>query len=101
PDAVLCANDQVAAQLLRSLAAAGLRVPGDVRIVGFDDVRFATLLAPALTTVRQPCRELAAVALKTMLERFADPTIPPRGISLAPTLAVRDSCGAYLPRKGR
>jgi DNA-binding LacI/PurR family transcriptional regulator len=95
-DAVLCANDHVAALMLRSLDRAGVRVPGDLRMVGFDDVRFATLLSAPLTTMHQPCREIAVVALRAMLDRIADPTLPPRGLVLSPRLVVRESCGAYL-----
>ena len=100
-DAVLCANDHVAALLLRSLDRAGVRVPGDLRMVGFDDVRFATLLSAPLTTMHQPCREIAAVALRAMLDRIVDPTLPPRGLVLSPRLVVRESCGAYLARVNR
>ena len=99
-DAVLCANDHVAALLLRSLERAGVRVPGDLRMVGFDDVRFATLLSVPLTTMHQPCREIAHIALAAMLDRIADPTMPPRAVAVTPTLVVRESCGAYpSPRK--
>jgi DNA-binding LacI/PurR family transcriptional regulator len=97
-DSVLCANDHVAALLLRSLERAGVRVPEDMRMVGFDDVRFATLLSVPLTTMHQPCREIAQVALLAMLDRIADPTTPPRGIAVSPSLVVRESCGAYLPQ---
>ncbi len=95
-DAVLGANDDVAALLLRSLARAGLRTPDDVRVVGFDDVRHATMLSVPLTTMHQPCREIAIVAVRAMLDRIADPTLPARGLALSPSLVVRESCGAYL-----
>jgi len=98
-DAILCASDHVAAVLLRSLERTGARVPADVRLVGFDDVRFATLLSAPLTTMHQPCREIAVVAFRTMLDRIADPTLPPRGLTLTPSLVVRESCGAY-PAQG-
>ncbi len=94
-DSVVCANDHVAALLLRSLDRANVQVPGDIRMVGFDDVRFATLLSIPLTTMHQPCREIAIVALRAMLDRIADPTLPPRGLVLSPRLVVRESCGAY------
>ena len=97
-DAVLCANDHVAALLLRSLERAGIRVPEDVRMVGFDDVRFATLLSVPLTTMHQPCREIAQVALRAMLDRIDDPAMPPRWVAVSPRLVVRESCGAYRPR---
>ncbi|WZO98708.1 GntR family transcriptional regulator [Isosphaeraceae bacterium EP7] len=94
-DAVLCANDDVAALLMRSIERSGSRVPADVRVVGFDDVRFATLLSVPLTTMHQPCREIALVALKAMQDRIADPALPARSLTVSPRLVVRESCGAY------
>ena len=94
-DAVLCGNDHVAAMLMRSLDRVGVRVPGDLRMVGFDDVKFATLLSSPLTTMHQPCREIALVAFRAMIDRITDPTLPPRGLTLSPRLVVRESCGAY------
>lgn len=95
-DAIICANDHTAALLMRSLERMNVRVPRDVRIVGFDDVKYATLLSVPLTTIHQPCREIAVAALRAMLERTAEPTLPPRNIVLTPRLVVRESCGAYL-----
>ncbi len=97
-DALICANDDTAAVLLRSLEAEGLRAPRDVRVAGFDDVKYAMLVSPTLTTVHQPCRDIAVIAFRTMMERLAEPTLPARSICLAPRLVVRESCGAYLPR---
>jgi len=95
-EAVICANDYTAALLLRSLERLGIRVPQAIRVVGFDDVKYATLLTIPLTTIHQPCREIAVTALRAMLERMADPTLPPRHLVLSPRLVVRESCGAYL-----
>lgn len=97
-DAILCGNDHTAAQLMRTLDREGIRVPTDIRMAGFDDVKFATLLSPPLTTMHQPCREIALVAFRAMLDRINDPTLPPRGLTLSPRLVVRESCGAYLSR---
>jgi LacI family transcriptional regulator len=94
-DAVICANDLTAAQLLQTLPRVKLSCPRDLRIVGFDDLRFATLLSVPLTTIHQPCREIALTAFNAMRERLADPTLPPRSILLPPRLVVRESCGAY------
>ena len=94
PDAFVCANDHTAALLLRALHQNDVDVPQDVRVVGFDDVKFATLVSPALTTARQPCHELAVTAFHAMLERQAEPTLPPRHMMIMPRLVVRDSCGA-------
>ena len=95
-DAVMCANDRLAAELQLGLSKAGIRVPHDLRVVGFDDVRYGTLLSVPLTTMHQPCREIASIAFRTMLERITDPSLPPRSIMLAPSLVVRESCGAYI-----
>jgi LacI family transcriptional regulator len=94
-DGIICANDFTAAELLKTLASMKVDVPSKVRVVGFDDVRYATLLAVSLTTIHQPCREIAQVAFRAMQERIQEPTIPPRTLSLAPSLVVRESCGAY------
>ena len=100
-DAIICANDFTAATLMRSMESIGVKVPRDMRVVGFDDVKYATLVSPSLTTIHQPCRDIAVVAFQTMLERLAEPSLPARKISLMPGLVIRESCGAYLlqPKK--
>lgn len=97
-DAALCANDHTAAMLMRTFKQIGVNVPQDIRVVGFDDVKFATLVSPALTTILQPYREIAMAAFRAMIDRQVDPALPPRHIMITPRLVVRDSCGAYLPR---
>ncbi|MCB1129986.1 MAG: GntR family transcriptional regulator [Verrucomicrobiae bacterium] len=99
PDAYVCANDHTAAMLMQALQRAKVRVPEQVRVVGFDDVKFATLVTPPLTTIQQPCREIAQTAFRAMMDRLGDATLPARHQMLAPRLAIRDSCGAYLPKK--
>lgn len=94
PDAVVCANDRLAAGLMPTLSALDRRVPHDIRLVGIDDVGFASLLPVPLTTVRQPCREIGLAAMETMLARLARPRAPIRDVLLATTLVVRKSCGA-------
>jgi len=79
PTALLCANDMMAIGALEYCRASGLNVPGDVSIVGFDDVPMAPLLSPRLTTVRQPAREMgvhAAELLLNLLRGDAKPDLP-------------------------
>lgn len=95
-DGIICVNDQTAALLMRTLERNGVKVPRDVRIVGFDDLKYASLLSAPLTTMHQPCRELAVIAWRAMNERMKEPTLPPRSILLAASLKIRESCGAYL-----
>jgi len=94
PDAFVCANDHTAALLLRALHQNDVYVPKDVRVVGFDDVSFAKLVSPGLTTARQPCHELAVTAFHAMLERSTAPNLPPRHMMIMPQLVVRESSGA-------
>lgn len=91
PDAILCSNDQTAAELMRMLSSMGIRVPHDVRIVGFDDVRYATLLSVPLTTIHQPCRAMGDAAVRAMQDRIHHPESTPQQILLPFTLVVRDS----------
>jgi DNA-binding LacI/PurR family transcriptional regulator len=94
-DSILCTSDHLAAQLLQSLARLGIRVPQDLRLVGFDDVRFASLLTIPLTTMEQPCRDIAMTAFNALLERLKAPALPPRTLMLTPRIVVRETCGAY------
>jgi DNA-binding LacI/PurR family transcriptional regulator len=93
PDAVVCANDQMAIGVLRTLTAAGVRVPGEVAVTGFDDLYPARLVDPPLTTVRQPMRMLGERACARLLDRIAYPSLSP-AVELLPTeLVLRSSCG--------
>jgi len=91
--AIICANDLTAANLMRTLDALGCPVPQKIRVAGFDDVRYAELLRPSLTTIHQPCVDIGTIAMQVMLERIENPTFPPRDILVQPTLIVRQSCG--------
>ncbi|MGA8479264.1 MAG: substrate-binding domain-containing protein [Chthoniobacterales bacterium] len=90
PDAIVCANDRTAGHVMQSLLGVNCRIPGDVRIVGVDDVEDASLLPEPLTTVHQPCLEIGAVAMPAMLERVAIPDMPVRDILLDFRLVSED-----------
>jgi GntR family transcriptional regulator of arabinose operon len=90
-DGFVCANDRIAGRCMQALGTAGRRVPEDMRIVGIDDVHYATLLPVPLTTVRQPCREIGETAMGVMLERLAHPKMPARDVLLDCTLVIRES----------
>ncbi|MDQ8179638.1 LacI family DNA-binding transcriptional regulator [Pelagicoccus sp. SDUM812005] len=70
PDAIFCANDQMALGCVEALSAAGLRVPEDVSVSGFDDTLIARVSMPPLTTVRQPLREMGMEAVSMLLKRI-------------------------------
>ena len=96
PDAFICGNDYTAAQLMRDLMKLGFRIPEDVRIVGVDDLKYASALSIPLTTIRQPCKAIGAAAVEAMVQRISYPTMPARDILLDFELIIRESCGHQL-----
>jgi LacI family transcriptional regulator, galactose operon repressor len=72
-------------------ARVGLRVPHDPSVVGFDDVQMTQWVSPALTTVRQPIAELAALAVRTLIGHLDGVALPPGRIELSTALVVRSS----------
>jgi LacI family transcriptional regulator len=93
PDAVVCANDQMAIGVLRAFSAAGVRVPADVAVVGFDDIYPSSLFDPPITTVHQPMRMLGERACARVLDRIASPGLSPTVELLPAELILRESCG--------
>jgi len=89
--AVFVANDQMALGVLRAFAEAGLQVPGQVSVVGFDDVPEAAYFSPPLTTVRQDFDQVGLLALKLVLEQMADTSGQERHVVVEPRLVVRES----------
>jgi LacI family transcriptional regulator len=92
--AVFCFNDIAAIGAIRALKDAGLSVPGDVSVVGFDDILSAAYSTPSLTTVRQPLLEMGKRGAQVLLERIAHREQEfPGEISMAPEFVVRESTG--------
>ena len=91
PDAIVCCNDATAADLLVTLRALGVRVPEDISVTGVDGLRCASILTPSLTTIHQPCEAIARTALKMLLERISNPSLPPREILLGAELVIGNS----------
>ena len=90
--AVFAANDDMAIGLIRALTEAGLRVPDDVSVVGFDDIPVAAYITPPLTTVRQPFDAVAQEGLERLLHAIENPDADPLPPSDPPVdLVVRSS----------
>ena len=98
PDAIVCANDFTAARIMAGLTKMGIRVPEEMRIVGIDDVKYASLLPIPLTTQHQNCTDIGATAMATMLQRVEKPDLPTRDILLQTHTVVRNSCGVHFTR---
>ncbi len=90
-------NDISAIGAMRAFLDAGLRVPDDVSVVGFDDIMSAEFLNPSLTTVRQPLREMGETAAQILLERLGGKKDHDDFVTVAPELMVRDSTGPPPP----
>ena len=91
PTAIFACNDLMAIGALKAVREAGLSVPEDISLVGHDNIEMASYIQPALTTISQPVEELAATAIKLLLERIEQPGLAPRRIVLPNRLVVRQS----------
>jgi LacI family repressor for deo operon, udp, cdd, tsx, nupC, and nupG len=91
--AVFCSNDEMAIGAMRALSSAGLRIPEDVSVIGFDDIRFSRYTTPPLTTLSQPKNALGREAMTMLIEILNDPAVPPRKRVLSAELVVRGSTG--------
>ncbi len=100
PTAIFASNDLSAFGAIDAIRECGLHIPDDISIVGFDDIPQASIVYPKLTTVRQPLEEMGQVAVKLLLERIEDQTLPPQRVTLETEFVIRDSCGPYQMHKG-
>ncbi len=97
--ALFCFNDTAAMGAIRAIRDAGLDVPGDISVVGFDDITSAAFSTPSLTTVHQPLFEMGQKGAQLLLEQIASKEPPTSNeVLMAPTLVVRESTG---PAKNR
>ena len=93
PDAVFAGSDQMALGVLRALREAGIRVPDDIAVVGFDDMSSAATTTPPLTTIRQPVQRLGYLATEGLIGILDGTITPPFQVSLPTQLVIRESCG--------
>jgi LacI family transcriptional regulator len=92
PTAIFCINDAIAIGAMRAIYGAGLEIPRDISVVGFDDVPIAALLRVPLTTIAQPIRQMGTTALQLLTDRIeGGPSYPHRRVILDAHLVVRQS----------
>ena len=94
PDAVFVASDTMAMGALQAIRGAGLTVPDDMALVGFDDLPQATMVDPPLTTVRQPIQRMGMLAVEMLIDGLENGAETPRRIVLPTELVIRGSCGS-------
>jgi LacI family transcriptional regulator len=99
PTAIICVNDVTAVGALRELRERGLRVPEDVSVTGFDNVKLSEFCYPALTTVHIPRDRIGHIMCESLLRKTSDPLVAEAEVVLDPEFVLRDSTGpAPMPR---
>jgi LacI family transcriptional regulator len=99
PTAVVAGDGVVLLGVLRAARRLSLRIGTDLAVVAHDDVEWADLVDPPITTTAQPVSEIAATAVQLLVERIADPDRPPSTIRIPPLLMHRQSCGCHQPTR--
>ena len=99
--AVFAAGDVIAFGAIKAIKDAGLRVPEDCAVVGFDDLDMAAFLTPALTTVRQPRKEIGDTAFDMLLTLMEHKQVEQTQVVLDYELIIRDSCGYRMIQKNK
>ncbi len=97
PTAIFASNDLEAIGAMEAIRERGLQIPDDISVIGFDDIPQASIVYPKLTTVRQPLDQMGRLAARLLLEQIENPDRPPRRITLATQLIIRDSCRPLSP----
>jgi LacI family repressor for deo operon, udp, cdd, tsx, nupC, and nupG len=92
PTAVFAANDEMAMGAIKAAKSKGFKVPEDLSVVGFDDIKFASIFEPALTTIAQPTFDIGKKAMELLLKLINNKELEKNQIILADKLIVRDSC---------
>ena len=95
----MCANDQTAIGAMAALQHAGLSIPGDVAVTGFDGIQLGRHLRPSLTTVVQPMTALGESSVTMLTDRIGGAAVPQRTVELPVRLELGGSCGC--PGEGR
>ena len=91
PSAVFVCNDMMAIGVLSEAARLGINVPKDLSVIGYDNVYISRFTAPALTTIHQPKKEIAARAVDTLIDRLSSKRSKGLQIKVEPTLVERES----------
>jgi LacI family transcriptional regulator len=91
PDAVICGSDLIALGMVRELRTAGVSIPDEIKVTGFDGILFSEMSDPPLTTVRQPVQDIADEAVRLLQARMRGDRASAQRIEIAPTLVVRRS----------
>lgn len=92
--AIFSQNDLMALGAIQGLTELQLKIPGDIAVVGYDDIELLAFFKPFLTTIHQPREEIAVLACETLINLIKDKETRKRNLLVKPTLIVRESCGS-------
>ena len=95
PTAIFAANDLIALGVLDALRARGIAVPGEISLVGHNDMPLMDMVSPPMTTVRIQHREMGAQAARVLLEHIASPALAPESVVLQPGIILRGSTAQH------
>lgn len=101
PTAIFASNDVMAMGAMDAVRSRGLRVPDDISIIGFDDIPQSGLVRPALTTVRQPLKQMGSLSAQILIDKLKDPDVEVSRVELPTELVVRDSTTPPKDRAGQ
>lgn len=96
PTAVFAANDEMAIGAIKAIKSKGLHVPDDISVVGFDDIQFASIYEPALTTISQPMFEIGKKAMELLIKLINKDQLEKNQYILRDRLIIRDTCKKYV-----
>ncbi|MGG5253505.1 LacI family DNA-binding transcriptional regulator [Neobacillus sp. SM06] len=98
PTAVFAANDEMAMGAIKAIKSKGFIVPKDISVIGFDDIKFASIFEPALTTIEQPTFSIGKKAMELLIELIYHHELPKVQFILEDQLIVRESCAVCLSK---
>ncbi|MBM2618270.1 LacI family DNA-binding transcriptional regulator [Actinoplanes sp. LDG1-06] len=97
PSAVFCGNNNMTMGLLGAIRRERVRVPSDLAVVAFDDLEWADIVSPSVTSIAQPFHAMGSRAVQMALQRLGDQRREPRTIRLPASIEHRESCGCHTP----
>jgi LacI family transcriptional regulator len=100
PSVIFGLNDLMAIGAIRAIQERGLRIPQDIAVVGFDDIRIANFISPPLTTMHEPDIDHGRIAAESLFALMRGETPPVKHVNLLTTLVIRESCGFHMQQKG-
>jgi LacI family transcriptional regulator len=92
PEGIITVSDALAIETIKAARAKNISIPDDIKIIGFDDIKFSASFSPSITTIAQPKYKMGAMALDMLIHLIEKKVLPERKVVIEPKLILRDSC---------